>query len=189
MKNRAQPEASIFAGRMRREALLLFRALEGRGKIAKTGSAVLEKVAPRAEVKVLGKEEKYTLSEAEEKDMKAVVSGMPRWEAAMKELKVAMRQKFSGAEGQPGNVWDWGAAMGPDEVDEYAGLKRSILVGFQRLAWKHRACQVREMRFRVKAVEGKTRYVDSGVAMEPNGGGGWKKIGILKKVVRAQVMK
>lgn len=178
----------MFAGRQRRETLLLLKALMARSR-SNDDEGIISPTTQSEEVCCEGVSQLVNLGEEKLAAIEAAVGKAKGWNQAVRELEAEMRDAFKDEpESQPESVWKWGQSMDHDSRERYSGRKLAILHGIRVVAESYRSCKVGEMRFRKASVERATRYADSGVAVGPTGEAcSWEKIGKVQEILRVGV--
>ena len=176
----------MFNGRMRREALLLLKALMKDENEADDEISVEIEIS---EAQPQGKADLVMLNTSEVCCIQDLLSS--RWRTEITELEADMLQHFRGVAevDRPHDVWSWGNTMNVAQLNNYSGRKRAILTGVGNVAEDHRACKVRDMRFRKDSLEKEFVYADSGVAVGAKEGRLWEKIGKVERIVKVTVRK
>ena len=209
VKNRFNPEASIFRRLMFEEAAKLLKVcLLTLGIVYRYAGEVgaVNELRAHGEVAFLGKPQSVML---ERDDIGLIERALEKeWSSDFKALKRALQSNgmLGGAhvqdaeateeldgpppshENQPcssQSVWEIARKMDLNKKEEFQGRQRDILAGVRPVATAYRACEVREMQFRASWADAKTVYAKSGVAMDPSREGG--KIGVIKRIVLVHV--
>lgn len=216
VKNRNNPEASIYRRVMLEEAAKMLKASLIRHGIAYKYSGekedAVEDVYALGEVVLRGKPQCITLGGV---DIRLIEKALEKeWSSDIRALKRALQSDASlpgarvpglepneeadapppssGNQPCPGqSVWDIGRAMPLDKKEEFQGRERNILAGVRPVAAAYRACDVRRMNLRASYADTKTVYANSGVAMDPlkqdPAHEGWEKIGVVQKIARVNL--